>query len=322
MTQPQSPEWSLLLVNLSGQSASTPRVRVWRALKELGAATLRDGVALLPTSDEHRAKLQSIATQVERDGGAAWLLELPAQRPENDTRLRLAFDRSESYQGIQSALAALRSEMPHLDEAGARRRLRRLESDLEATTRIDFFPGEIQARTRETLDEVTTLANRRYSPQEPVTAAGVIALLDRGRYQTRLWATRKRLWIDRVASAWLIRCFIDTKARFVWLEHPDDCPAEALGFDFDGAAFTHVGDRVTFEVLAASFGLEADRGLAKLARLIHYLDVGGTPVAEAAGLEAVLAGLRETTPNDDALLEAAAPVFDALYQRFSVVETD
>jgi hypothetical protein len=98
-------------------------------------------------------------------------------------------------------------------------------------------------------------------------------------------------------------------------------PNDALGFDFDGAAFTHVGERVTFEVLLASFVLEEDPGLAQLGRLVHYLDVGGAPIAEAAGFEAVLAGLRESAPNDDALLDAVAPVLDALHHRFSVAET-
>ena len=322
MSRIQTAEWLLLLVNLSGLSASTPRVRVWRSLKELGAATLRDGVALMPASDENRAHLERIASQVELDGGTAWLLELPAQYRETEERLRTAFDRSEVYQEIQSVLALLRSELPSLDEAGVRRRLRRVERDLEAVARIDFFPGDARTLAFENLNEIKDRANRRFSPQEPVGTTGDIERLDRRHYQARLWATRRRLWVDRVASAWLIRRFIDAEARFLWLENPADCPDEALGFDFDGAAFTHVSDLVTFEVLASSFGLETSRGLQQLGRLVHYLDIGGPPVVEAAGLEAVLAGLRETTSDDDALLDAMTPVLDALYQRFSVVATD
>ena len=121
-------------------------------------------------------------------------------------------------------------------------------------------------------------------------------------YQGRLWATRRHLWVDRVASAWLIQRFIDPSARFVWLQSPSDCPAEALGFDFDGATFSHVGDRVTFEVLLASFGLDGDRGLLRLAAMVHALDVGGAATPEAGGFEAVLAGARKRWPDDDALL--------------------
>ena len=118
-----------------------------------------------------------------------------------------------------------------------------------------------------------------------------------------------------------IRDSIDPDARFLWLATPADCPPEALGFDFDGAAFTHTvidgAERVSFEVLAATFGLEPEPGLVRLAALVRYLDVGGLPVDEAAGFEAILAGLRAGCPDDDALLAAASPVLDALYRRFS-----
>jgi hypothetical protein len=136
-------------------------------------------------------------------------------------------------------------------------------------------------------------------------------------YQGARWATRKRPWVDRIASAWLIRRFIDRQARFEWLDAPADCPSDAHGFDFDGAEFTHVGDLVTFEVLLVAFGAEDDRGLVGVGRLVHYLDVGGETVPEASGFEAVLAGLRASCPDDDALLEAVMPVLDALHLHYS-----
>jgi hypothetical protein len=146
-----------------------------------------------------------------------------------------------------------------------------------------------------------------------------IARLDVRKFQGKRWATRARPWVDRLACAWLIRRFIDPQARFVWLTDPGDpagatpAPRGALGFDYDGARFTHVGSRVSFEVLAASFGLDADSRLQRIARAVHFLDIGGIPVPEAAGLEAVLSGLREVHADDDHLTLAAAAVFDALY---------
>jgi len=120
-----------------------------------------------------------------------------------------------------------------------------------------------------------------------------------------------------MASAWLIKRFIDPKARIVWLSNPKACPPRALGFDFDGAAFTHVDARVTFEVLLASFTLEDDKGLERIGRLVHYLDVGGVPEPEAVGLETILDGARRQHTNDDRLLAEASKTFDYLYNVYS-----
>lgn len=137
-----------------------------------------------------------------------------------------------------------------------------------------------------------TLFNRCFVPDEPRSIQADIPRLERAKFCAKVWATRRRPWVDRLASAWLIRRFIDPEAHFVWLAHPSQCPVGALGFDFDGADFTHVGEKVTFEVLIASFGLEQDMGLQRMAALVHYLDVGGAPVAEAVGLKLMLAGAR------------------------------
>ena len=132
----------------------------------------------------------------------------------------------------------------------------------------------------------------------------------------RLPQRRQGPWVDRVASAWLIRRFIDRQARFFWLAAPADCPQDALGFDFDGAAFTHVGDRVTFETLMAAFSLDGDAALRRLAALVHQLDVGGESVPEGSGFEAVLAGARERLVDDDALLAEMGGTLDSLYIHF------
>jgi hypothetical protein len=134
------------------------------------------------------------------------------------------------------------------------------------------------------------------------------------KYRGRSWATRARPWADRLASAWLIKRRIDRRAKFLWLKRPSDCPKRAVGFDFDGAEFTHVGAKVTFEVLLASFALAGDSGLHAL---IHYLDVGGVPVQEAAAFEAMLRGACTSIPDDDALLAESLKLFDYLYNYYS-----
>ena len=100
-----------------------------------------------------------------------------------------------------------------------------------------------------------------------------------------------------------------------WTASPADCPPDALGFDFDGATFSHAGVRVTFEVLLASFGLETP-ALQRLGALVHFLDVGGVQPPESVGIESALAGLRDTIGDDDQLLNFASTVFDGLLASF------
>jgi len=193
---------------------------------------------------------------------------------------------------------------------------RRLEKDFDALRASDFFPSEASVEAEAAWIDFSKRIDALLSPDEPHETAGRVPKLDVTRYRGRTWATRRRLWVDRVTSAWLIRRFIDPDARFRWLAKPSDCPKSALGFDFDGATFTHVGDRVTFETLLASFGLGDDAALARLATIVHALDVGGEPVAEATGFEAIMAGARERIADDDALLAEMSNVLDSLYAHF------
>ena len=151
---------------------------------------------------------------------------------------------------------------------------------------------------------------------EPQAIQAHIQLLEKASYQNRTWATRKRPWIDRLASAWLIKTFIDTSPTFIWLETPSDCPQEALGFDFDGATFSHINHWVTFEVLLHSFNLETP-ALKKIAEIVHYLDVGGIEPPEAIGIEKVIQGIRSQISDDDQLFALSNHIFDGLYANLS-----
>ena len=119
--------------------------------------------------------------------------------------------------------------------------------------------------------------------------------------------------MDRLACAWLIARFIDKAPKFVWLKDVNLPPKNVIGYDYDGAFFTHVGQRTSFEVMLASFGLETDQKLLHIARAVNSIDLGAMPVDIAPGLEEILAGLREVHPADDALMQASNTIFDALY---------
>jgi hypothetical protein len=193
----------------------------------------------------------------------------------------------------------------------------RLRREFESLVSRDFFPGPSQKQARGALDHLRDLSERLLTPDEPHVARGRIQRLDRADYQGRIWATRQHPWIDRLASAWLIRRFVDSKAKIRWLKRPSRRLGNVLGFDFDGAAFTHVDDKVTFEVILHSFGLTDDVGLQKLAASVHYLDMGGLPVPEASAIETMLRGIKERARNDDHFLAEASRLFDDLYAGFT-----
>lgn len=296
--------------------ASTSRMRVWRSLKALGCATLRDGVYLLPDSADSAATLDEVAAQVAEVGGSGEVYRLSGCDEAQEAALRALFDRSEEYAGIAEELKALGRNLLSKDGAATARKITPLARRFEQVTRIDFFPGEVQRQTLSLLDDLRDAIARRQSPDEPTARQADVPHLKRADYQGRTWATRARPWVDRLASAWLIRRFIDQSARIVWLASPADCKADWLGFDFDGAAFSHVGTKVTFETLLTSFGLDSVQALVRLGELVHCLDVGGLPVAEAPGIESLLTGLRAAEPDDDALLARACEVFDWLLKSY------
>lgn len=303
--------WLILILSLPTENA-TARMRAWRALKASGAAVLRDGVYLLPELDDSRSTFDAVAEDVNAVGGAAHVLRVLA---EDGTNFPLLFDRSDEY-------AALLADINRLDDALAAatvadiakqtRKLRKAFGQLAAT---DFFAGEAQKQAESALQTLEAQIQQLLAPDEPHPVAGEVPCLDISQYRGRLWVTRQRPWVDRLASAWLIRRYIDPDARFLWVASLADCPVDALGFDFDGASFTHVGAKVTFEVLLASFSL-AQPALQRIGTLVHFLDVGGIQPNEASGVERVLAGLRTAILDDDQLLYAASAIFDGLRVAF------
>ena len=306
--------WLVFLMSQPGKSP-TPRIRLWRLLKGLGAVVLRDGVYLLPDREPLRQALAAQVQGVQTLGGAAYVLTVEPVTT-TDADFRVLFDRREDYAALLTTIAQVRATLAETPDVQARRLLQQVRRDYEALVAIDYFPGPAQAYTAQALGEAEAAVTRYFSPDEPQPLQMGIRHLERTAYRGKQWATRQRVWVDRVASAWLIRRFLDPDARFLWLQTPQDCPADAMGFDFDGAAFTHTGQRVTFEVLVASFALETDPVLARMGVLVHTLDVGGVPVPEAAGFEAILTGVRASGADDDQMLAAMMPVLDALYTAF------
>jgi len=304
-------QWIALITSLPTENA-TARMRAWRALKASGSAALRDGVYLMPDREDCRSTLESISADIVDSGGTAMLVGMT---PPTETDFEELFDRSAEYAGLLADIAMAKSELS-LESAGdVLKQARKFGKVFAGVSDTDFFPGEARKQTEAALRELEASANQLLSPDEPHAMPGDIQRCALKDFKGKTWATRKRPWVDRLACAWLIRRFIDPKAQILWLESPTDCPVKALGFDFDGATFTHVGARVSFEVLVASFELETP-ALVRMGTLVHFLDAGGVQPPEAVGVESVLAGLRTAIEDDDQLMSAACAVFDALHANY------
>lgn len=313
---PPAPAWLLLITNLPGRNP-TLRMRIWRALKAAGAGLLRDGAYALPNGERSRQVLEEQGAEIKAAGGLVQVLSFDAESAEQNAELVALFDRTDEYAQAIQRVEALKGELAELTDPEARQRLAGITREVAAVVARDFFPGEPRKQMEGALGDAEAAINARFAPDEPHAAHRKIRTRDRRDYRGRTWATREHLWIDRVASAWLIRRFIDPKAKFLWLKRVKDCPKSAVGFDFDGAEFTHVDSKVTFEVLLRSFNLEQDAGLARLGALVHHLDVGGIPIAEGPGFATIVAGARSLQPDDDALLKVMTPVLDSLYAGYA-----
>ena len=307
--------FSALVLSLPSKD-KTVRMRIWRALRGMGCGVLRDGVYLLPANAAQAAGFVALESEVKAAGGIAMTVELKLKTANQLDTIRKLFERTAEYASLIARIDAAKKSLGRPGQARAQTLMKRLRRAFQDIASNDFYPGQANKQAQHALADLVGAVQRLFSADEPRKARGRLRRLDHARYQKRVWATRKSPWVDRLASAWLIKRFIDRKARFAWIDKPGDQPRGTLGYDFDGADFTHVANRVTFEVLLASFGLDSDPALNQLAAAIHYLDIGGIPVADAQGLEIILKGARDDAHGDDELVATASRVFDHMYSAY------
>ena len=245
---------------------STVRMRVWRALKDSGCAVLRDGVYVLPAGAATSATLKQVESDIRSVGGSAMKVELHLTTEEQRTQLPGLFDRRPEYAALLELIKGARASLRRLGARKAQTLIDRLQRQFDRLSTIDFFPGAEKAQATDAISALQRDYRDLYARGEPRVSRRRLKPADRAKYQGRTWATRRNPWVDRLASAWLIKRFIDPAAQFAWLERPSSLPRKAIGYDFDGAEFTHVGNRVTFEVLAETFGLDTNPALRTIGR--------------------------------------------------------
>ncbi|MBI1727378.1 MAG: chromate resistance protein [Candidatus Rokubacteria bacterium] len=297
--------WLLLLLSLPPRPSSL-RVRAWRRLKALGAVALKSGAYLLPFSPDRYEQFQWLAQEVQKDRGEATLLKVDRVENMNQPKIVRLFD--EARNADYTSLTDRYRKLGSAKHPRAAEELARLARELDRLADIDFFeaPGRQQAlRAREA-------AERRVTgpPKVGARPAGRLVLET---LQGRRWATRPRPHVDRIASAWLIKRFLDPAAEFVFAA-ADELPADAIPFDMAGVEFGHQGDDCTFETLLHRSGLH-DRRLAAIAEIVHEADVrdGKFHREEARGLDLVLRGLLAAIKDDHEALAQGLTLFDGLY---------
>jgi hypothetical protein len=290
------------------------RMRVLRTLESLGCAVLRDGVFLLPDTPAARQGLSTLSEHVARINGTAHLLSVNSLDDAQTRQFLGLFDRSHKYDGLIRTVESLRSAIGISDPVSIMRLLHKHKREYKIISALDFFPSESKERAARALTEVEQALHMLMFPQAQ-KKSGTIDATGKQYFQ-RTWATRKPLWADQLASAWLIRRFIDPEATLLWLDKGQECPERAIGYAFDGAAFCNSKDKVTFEEILSSFKLEHNAALARIGRLIHALDAGDTQVAEAAGVHTLLQGAVRRTESAEQLLAETEMTFDLLYEAY------
>jgi len=320
MAAPDAVERSwLVLVHQLPPDPPGVRVRIWRRLQAIGALQLKSSVYLLPECDDTREDFEWLVREIAAAGAEATLLRsvLLAGTTDEECVARVRAAVTAEYDALRAELRELepktrRKSRPADVGEGRERRLAKLRERLRSIERRDFFGA----------DGREAVAARLSALQDPSQEEPTVALQSRGTMLSlsgKVWVTRADVHVDRMASAWLVRRFVDPEARFRFVAASRYAPAEGeIRFDMFGGEYTHEGEACTFEVLVAKLGLRKP-GLRKLGQIVHDLDLKEERYAhpESSGVAAALDGIVETTADDLLRIERAMPMFDGLLARFS-----
>jgi hypothetical protein len=310
--------WLLLIHQLPAKPAYA-RVKVWRRLQALGAVTVKNAVYALPSNEETQEDFAWLAREIVELGGEALVCEAELVEGLDDGELRRMFvtARNEDYarlaeeaRAVEARLAADASDSELGDIANQTGRLRKQLSEVAA---IDFF----EADGRDAAEQrIVGLENRLQQGSETMaTQQAGPAPAGMG---SKVWVTREHVQIDRIASAWLVRRFIDPAARFKFVPGRSYAPrAGEVRFDMFEGEYTHEGERCTFEVLLQRAGLD-DPALASIGEIIHDIDLkdGKYGREETAGIRTVMSGIAAAHREDEQRLARGSAVLDDLYEYF------
>ena len=321
MSISEGPRWLLLIHQLPAKPAYA-RVKVWRRLQALGAVTVKGSVYALPANSETREDFAWLAKEIVESDGEAVVCEAALVEGLSDADLQALFEaaRDEDYARLsgEARELATRLSADSGDDvlAEVATQTARLRKQLDAVVAIDFFGAEGRAAAEGLISGLEAALNQE---GEAMPDSKTIAAPPAGALKDRVWATRQGVQVDRIASAWLIRRFIDNGARFKFVPGTGYTPQPGeLRFDMFEGEFTHKGDRCTFEVLIAHTGL-TDKALSAIGEIIHDIDLkdGKYGRAEAAGVRSLIAGIAASSSNDEERIARGTVLLDDLYRSFA-----
>jgi hypothetical protein len=304
-----SANW-LVTVALLPTEDPASRMRVLRTLESLGTAVMREGVYLLPDTAVNRAALEALVQYIGKIAGVAYVLQVGAASIAQQQAFQRMFDRTGRYEELIKNVQSLSAGYGHSDPSAIASVLHKQRREFETIVALDFFPNEVRSRAEKVIAETDAAVRKLMFPGQTQTGVGPGERLTK-----RVWATRKPLWADRLACAWLIRRFIDPEGTVTWLDKTAPVPARAISYGFEGANFANSETRVTYEELLAQLGLK-NVALGRIGAIVHFLEAGGTPVPEAAGVQTLLQGALRRSQNEDQLLVEAEKTFDLLYEAY------
>jgi len=316
-------QW-LILVYQFPKGPDSRRVKVWRRLQSIGAVSIKNSVYVLPCNEQSREDFAWLLAELKSSGAGGVILESQFVDGMSDHQVRDLFSaaRDDDYAvlagEIEELLAALPADGDDDERRKARGTLQRARNRIAEIEAIDFFGAgrhdDAEAAMR-TLDERTAARGDLENTGEQKDANMALRNL-----KDRVWVTRRGVGVDRIASAWLIRRWIDADARFKFVPGKGYVPdAGEIRFDMFEAEFTHEGDLCTFEVLAR-LAKEDDAALGSVAEIVHDIDLkdGKFGRPETQGIANLLTGISIANDDDDRRLERGSALFEDLYRFFSV----
>jgi len=318
-------EWILLIHQLPPKPTNL-RVRIWRKLQKLGAVAIKNSVYVLPANEKTHEDFQWLKQEIESAGGEATVLQAASVEGATDEEIRATFRkaRDEEFAAITAELDGLAGAVSqqtrgkHLSVGRLtthESELDKLHAQLESIIANDFFNAAGRAHALKAYERCQKAIRAAHGPISKAFRSTIKSgTLDLAKYEGRRWMTRRNLHIDRLASAWLIRQFIDKRARFYFVAESQTVDG-AIPFDMYGAEFTHRGEDCTFETVLKRFGLSGSKGLREIAEIVHDIDLKDDKFhrLEAAGLNAIINGLSATLRSDRKLLQQTNVIFDGLY---------